>query len=65
MALNFRRRRIRLPRTSYIGTQWYFLTTCTLDRVPRFDVDLLSSESLRDPFRRREILDARETLYAA
>jgi len=29
------------------------------------DVDLLSSQSLRNPFRRREILKTRETLYAA
>jgi hypothetical protein len=29
------------------------------------DVDLLSSQSLRNPFRRHEILKARETLYAA
>jgi len=29
------------------------------------DVDLLSSESLRNPFRRHEILKTRETLYAA
>jgi hypothetical protein len=28
------------------------------------DVDLLSSRSLRNPFRRREILRTRETLYA-
>jgi hypothetical protein len=28
------------------------------------DVDLLSSQSLRNPFRRREILKTRETLYA-
>jgi hypothetical protein len=29
------------------------------------DVDLLSSQSLRNPFRRHEILKSRETLYAA
>jgi hypothetical protein len=29
------------------------------------DVDLLSSQSLRNPFRRHEILKTRETLYAA
>jgi hypothetical protein len=29
------------------------------------DVDLLSSQSLRNPFRRQEILRTRETLYAA
>ena len=29
------------------------------------DVDLLSTQSLRNPFRRLEILKARETLYAA
>jgi len=29
------------------------------------DVDVVSSRSLRNPFRRREILRTRETLYAA
>jgi predicted nucleotidyltransferase len=29
------------------------------------EVDLLSSQSLRNPFRRHEILKSRETLYAA
>jgi len=29
------------------------------------DVDLVSSQSLRNPFRRHEILKTRETLYAA
>jgi len=29
------------------------------------DVDLLSSRSIRNPFRRQEILRTRETLYAA
>ena len=29
------------------------------------DVDVVSSRSLRNPFRRREILKTRETLYAA
>ncbi len=29
------------------------------------DVDLLSTQSLRNPFRRHEILKTRETLYAA
>jgi len=29
------------------------------------DVDLLSSQSIRNPFRRHEILKTRETLYAA
>jgi predicted nucleotidyltransferase len=29
------------------------------------DVDLLSSQALRNPFRRHEILKTRETLYAA
>ena len=29
------------------------------------DVDLLSRQSLRNPFRRHEILKTRETLYAA
>lgn len=29
------------------------------------EVDLLSSQSLRNPFRRREILNTRETLYGS
>ncbi len=32
----FRRKKIRLPRTSYLGPQWYFLTACTQERRPRF-----------------------------
>jgi hypothetical protein len=38
--MEFRRINIRLPATSYIGRQWYFLTACTQDRVPRPDVSL-------------------------
>lgn len=34
--VTFRRKNIRLPRACYIGQQWYFLTACTQDRVPRF-----------------------------
>ncbi len=32
----FRRKKIHLPRTSYLGPQWYFLTACTERRTPRF-----------------------------
>ncbi|MBI4166649.1 MAG: transposase [Acidobacteria bacterium] len=32
--VKFRRKNIRLPRTAYIGQQWYFLTTCTQERAP-------------------------------
>ena len=53
MAVNFRRKNIRLPRGSYIGHQWYFLTTCTLGRIPRFrnahlvavSLDLMAEEA--------------------
>jgi putative transposase len=39
----FRRKNIRLPRECYIGQQWYFLTTCTQDRVPRLrDSEIVS-----------------------
>ena len=34
--MEFRRKNIRLPRPCYTGPQWYFLTACTQDRVPRF-----------------------------
>jgi len=34
--MDFRRKNIRLPRASYLGHQWYFLTTCSQDRIPRF-----------------------------
>jgi putative transposase len=44
--MDFRRKNIRLPRSSYIGRQWYFLTTCTLDRLPRFQDGTLVSEAL-------------------
>ena len=44
--LNFRRKNIRLPPTSYIGRQWYFLTNCTLDRIPRFNDEGLVAEVL-------------------
>ena len=46
MAITFRRKNIRLPRSSYIGPQWYFLTTCTLDRSPRFQDGKLVAEAL-------------------
>ena len=31
--MDFRCKNIRLPRTAYIGRHWYFLTTCTQDRI--------------------------------
>ena len=46
MAIPFRRINIRLPRASYVGPQWYFLTTCTLDRLPRFQDGKLVAEAL-------------------
>ncbi|MGD0696158.1 MAG: transposase [Terriglobia bacterium] len=33
--VTFRRKNIRLPRACYIGQQWYLLTACTQDRIPR------------------------------
>ena len=33
--MQFQRKNIRLPRSSYFGRQWYFLTTCTEGRIPR------------------------------
>lgn len=33
----FRRKNIRLPASSYLGHQWYFLTMCTEGRAIRFD----------------------------
>jgi putative transposase len=33
---DFRRKQDRLPRQSYIGRNWYFITACTKDRHPRF-----------------------------
>jgi putative transposase len=44
--MNFRRKNIRLPRSCYIGPQWYFLTACTLDRIPRFRNGKLVAEAL-------------------
>ncbi len=35
--MGFKRKNIRLPRTAYIGRNWYFLTTCTHNRSPVFD----------------------------
>jgi len=32
----FRRKRTRLPRASYQGRRWYFVTVCTTDRRPLF-----------------------------
>ena len=31
--MEFRRKNIRLPRTAYIGPNWYFLTICTQDHA--------------------------------
>jgi putative transposase len=44
--MKFQRKNIRLPRASYIGPQWHFLTTCTLDRVPRFQDSKLVAGAL-------------------
>jgi len=44
--MNFRRKNIRLPYACYIGSQWYFLTNCTLDRIPRFQDGRLVAEVL-------------------
>ena len=46
LTIPFRRKNIRLLRSSYIGHQWYFLTTCTLDRIPRFQDGRLVAEAL-------------------
>ncbi len=42
----FRRKNIRLPRSAYIGQQWYFLTTCTLDRIQRLRDGTLVAEAM-------------------
>ncbi len=34
--MEFRRKNIRLARSSYVGRHWYFLTACTAARVARF-----------------------------
>jgi putative transposase len=44
--MEFRRKNIRLERPCYIGLQWYFLTACTQDRVPRFLDGHLVAETL-------------------
>jgi putative transposase len=44
--MEFRRKNIRLPAPCYIGPQWYFLTACTQDRVPRFRGAGLVAEAL-------------------
>jgi putative transposase len=42
-----RRHNIRLPRISYVGPKWYFLTTCTEGRRPRFNDGELVAEILK------------------
>ena len=44
--MKFRRKNIRLPPSCYLGPQWYFLTTCTLGRIPRFQDGRLVAEAL-------------------
>ena len=44
--MDFWRKNIRLPRGSYIGHQWYFLTACTQDRIPRLQDDALVGQHL-------------------
>jgi putative transposase len=44
--MEFRRINIRLPASSYIGHQWYFLTACTQDRIPRLQNAALVGEHL-------------------
>lgn len=42
--VDFRRKNIRLPEACYLGRQWYFLTLCTQDRLPRFTEPQLVEE---------------------
>ena len=42
----FKRKNIRLPRSCYIGRQWYFLTTCTEGRISRFQDSYLFNQHL-------------------
>ncbi|HEV2177775.1 MAG TPA: transposase [Terriglobia bacterium] len=44
--VRFQRKNIRLPASSYIGRQWYYLTACTQGRVPRFRDARLVAENL-------------------
>lgn len=44
--VTFGRKNIRLPRACYIGQQWYFLTACTQDRVPRLRESGIVSQHL-------------------
>jgi putative transposase len=44
--VEFSRKNIRLPRSHYLGHQWYFLTACTQDRVPRLQNAALVGEHL-------------------
>src|SRR5574337_861883 len=44
--MEFRRKNIRLPRSCYIGRQWYFWTACTERRVPRFSDGGLVAEQI-------------------
>lgn len=39
--MKFRRKNIRLPRTCYLGRQWYFLTACTEGRIARLQDAIL------------------------
>lgn len=45
--MRFRRKNIRLPRSCYIGQQWYFLTACTQDRVLRYQDSSLVGEHVQ------------------
>ena len=55
---SFRRKNIRLPRAHYSGRQWYFLTACTQDRIPRLSdaalvsrhIALFTDQAQRDSF---------------
>jgi putative transposase len=44
--MKFRRKNIRLPGACYVGPQWYFLTNCTQDRIPRFHDGTVVTEVL-------------------
>ena len=44
--MEYWRKNIRLPRSNYIGHQWYFLTTCTQNRVPSLQDGALVDEHI-------------------